>query len=74
MAVYNKIMKFFWLLMAIVTFLFITYKCITDDYKTWIFYYTFTLIALLMYGMKVWMERRMAKHLQYLEEQKNAKS
>jgi cell division protein FtsW (lipid II flippase) len=74
METYNKIMKYFWLGFAIVTFALVTYLCVVDDYKTWIYYYVFTIIALLMYFMKVWMSNRMQKHLQYLEDQKNAKS
>lgn len=74
METYNKIMKYFWLGMAIVTFVMVTYYCIKDDYKTWIFYYVFPGIALLMYFMKVWMTKRMEKHAKYMEEQNNAKS
>ncbi len=67
-------MKFFWLGLAIVTFVVVTYFCVTDDYKTWIYYYVISGIALLMYFMKVWMVNRMEKHAQYLEDQKNGKS
>ncbi len=74
METYNKIMKFFWLVLAIVTFIIVTYKCITDDYKTWIFYYVFPAIAFVMYLMKSWMSKRMQKHQQYLKEQENGKA
>ena len=74
METYNKIMKFFWLGLAIVSFVVVTYFCFKDDYKTWVFYYIFPLIALLMYFMKVWMEKRMVKHAKYMEDQKNGES
>lgn len=74
METYNKIMKYFWLAFAILSFALVTYFCVVDDYKTWIFYYVFTLIALLMFFMKVWMVKRMEKHVQYLEDQKNGQS
>lgn len=67
-------MKYFWLALAIVSFGAVTYFCFVDDYKTWIFYYVFPIIALLMYLMKVWMVKRMKKHNDYLEQQKNGRT
>ncbi len=74
METYNKIMRFFWLGMAIVTFIIVTYSCIFDDYKTWIFYYIFPVIAFIMYWMKTWMMKRMQKHQQFLEDKQNGES
>ncbi|MFA7272618.1 MAG: hypothetical protein WC044_02055 [Crocinitomicaceae bacterium] len=71
METYNKIMRFFWLGMAIASFVIITYFCIVQGYKTWVYYYVFTFISLLMFLMKTWMMRRMKHHLKYLEEQQN---
>lgn len=67
-------MKYFWLGLAIVSFVVITYLCITENYKTWIYYYVITGISLLMYFMKVWMVNRMEKHVEYLESKKNDES
>jgi len=70
METYNKIMRFFWLGAAIVTFTVITYFCIVEGYKTWIYYYVFTFISLMMFFTKTWMMKRMKKHTEFLEEQK----
>jgi hypothetical protein len=43
----------------------------TDGIKKWGFYYIFVVTSLAMYIFKKWMMRRMEKHLEFLEEQKN---
>jgi hypothetical protein len=73
MELYNKIMVKVWLLIAIVAFLFTTYKCITEDYRQWYFYYIIVVVALVMWAMKLFMVKRMKKHLDYLENQNNGK-
>ncbi len=70
MEFYNKIMRLFWLAGAIVTFAIVTYFCFTEGYKTWVYYYVFTVICLMMYFAKTWMMKRMKKHLEYLEDKK----
>jgi Ca2+/H+ antiporter len=72
MQLYNKIMLYFWLFAAIVTFLITTYMSMTDGIKKWGFYYIFVVIALMMFVVKKWMMNRMEKHLQFLEEKKRA--
>ena len=67
-------MKYFWLGLAIVSFVVVTYYCIKEDCKTWFLYYVFPVIALLMYLMKVWMTRRMEKHAKYMEELNNGEA
>ena len=67
-------MKYFWLGLAIVSFVVVTYYCIKEDCKTWFLYYVFPVIALLMYLMKVWMTRQMEKHAKYMEEQNNGEA
>ena len=71
---YNKIMLKFWLIVAIVIPIVVTYLCITDSFKLWGSYYVFSIIALFMYFTRRWMMKRMEKHLQYLEEQKKSNS
>ena len=74
MTLYNKIMLKFWLIVAIVIPIVVTYLCITDSFKMWGSYYVFSIIALFMYFTRRWMMKRMEKHLKFLEEQKNSNS
>ena len=67
MNTYNKLMKMFWLFFAIVLFVFITVKCFTDGYETWVFYYSIVLLAVGMYFFKTWMMNRMEKHLEFMK-------
>ena len=71
---YNKIMLKFWLIVAIVIPIVVTYLCITDSFKLWGSYYVFSIIALFMYFTRKWMMKRMEKHLKFLEEQKKSNS
>lgn len=64
MELYNKIMLKVWLIVAIVVFLFTTYKCVVEDYRQWVFMYVIPVIAFFMWMMKRWMMRRMEKHLE----------
>lgn len=64
-------MLYFWLYMSIAIFIFISYMSYTDGIKKWGFYYIFVVTSLAMYIFKKWMMRRMEKHLEFLEEQKN---
>ena len=70
MQLYNKIMIYFWLAMAIVSFIVITFQGFKFGFKYWATYYLFSIIALGMYFLKKWMMKRMEKHTAYLEEQK----
>lgn len=67
MQTYNRVMLYLWLVLAVATFLGITYGCITEGWKKWVFFYIFPLIALMMYFFKRWMMNRMKKHLEFLE-------
>ncbi|MBI1835949.1 MAG: hypothetical protein HYR91_01655 [Flavobacteriia bacterium] len=71
MNVYNNLMLKFWLIVAIIIPVIVTYLGITDGFKKWGGYYILSIIALFMYLIRKWMMKRMAKHLQYLSEQKN---
>lgn len=70
MKTYNKLMLYFWLLMAAFLFIVVTYMALTEGFRKWAFYYVFAGIALLMFIVRRWMIKRMDKHLQYMEEQK----
>lgn len=61
----------FWLAMAIVMFVAITYKCITENFISWAPYYAMVAIALMMYFVKKWMMKRMEKHIEFMENKKN---
>ncbi len=67
MDLYNKIMTKVWLIIAMGAFAITTYKCLTEDYRQWIFYYIIVVVALFMYLVKVWMIKRMKKHLKEME-------
>jgi len=70
---YNKVMLYFWLAAAIIIFIITSYMSYSEGIKKWGFYYIFVVSALLMFLVKRWMMKRMAKHLNYLEEQKKNK-
>lgn len=72
MALYNKIMSFFWLLMAIGSTIVITYFGYTDGFNRWLYYYAVPVVALIMYFFKKWMVKRMHKHMEYLNEKNTA--
>ena len=73
MNLYNKVMLYFWLAAAIIIFIITSYMIYSEGIKKWGFYYIFVASALLMFLVKRWMMKRMAKHLNYLEEQKKNK-
>ncbi len=66
-------MLYFWLAAAIIIFIITSYMSYSEGIKKWGFYYIFVASALLMFLVKRWMMKRMAKHLNYLEEQKKNK-
>jgi uncharacterized membrane protein len=68
---YNKIMLYFWFAMFLVTTLTVTYRGFMGGFDRWYFYYIFGILALLMFLVRRWMLKRMKKHLEFLEEQKN---
>ena len=68
MNTYNKIMKVIWLLMGSVMFIAVTVMCFIDGFDKWAFYYPLVLLAFGMYFFKVWMMKRMEKHIEYMAE------
>jgi uncharacterized membrane protein YcaP (DUF421 family) len=61
----------FWLVIAIVMTLFITYKSFTEGVEKWRGYYVFVVLAFLMFFVRKWMMKRMEKHLKYLQDKNN---
>jgi uncharacterized membrane protein SirB2 len=68
---YNKMSGYLWLVIAGLSFIAITYKIATEGAQTWLAYYVVPVMALLMYGTKKWMMKRMQRHLQQMAQQKN---
>ena len=71
MKTYNLIMGYFWIAVAVISFVAVTYNGFTQGFDRWAGYYIFTLVAVGMYFMKKWMMARMAKHEAFLNEQQN---
>ena len=71
MDLYNKIMKVFWLVFAIILFLLVTFKCFSDGIERWAVYYLFVLLAVGMYFFKIWMMKRMERHIAFMHEQES---
>ena len=70
MNVYNKIMRLFWLVLAIAMTILISYLSLTQGFYKWVFYYVFVLVAFGMFFFKSYMMKRMDRHLEYLAQQK----
>jgi uncharacterized membrane protein SirB2 len=68
---YNKMTGYLWLVIAGLSFIAITYKVATEGAQTWLAYYVVPVMALLMYGTKKWMMKRMQRHLEQMAQQKN---
>lgn len=68
-------MRLFWLVLAITMTILITYLSLTQGFNKWGFYYVFVVVAFGMFFFKSYMMKRMERHLEYLEQQKqNTKS
>lgn len=70
MKTYNKIMEWFWLSVSILILIVVTVMGIRDGFDRWVFYYAFALMAGLTYLMRRFMRRRMEKHVQWLEQER----
>lgn len=71
MDLYNKVMLYFWLMLAIVSTAITTYMGFTEGFDRWVYYYVVPVVSILMYFFKKWMVNRMKKHMQYLNEKNN---
>jgi hypothetical protein len=70
MQAYNKIMLYFWLFAAVLIFIVVTFMGFKQGFELWAYYYMFSGLALLMFIVRRWMMKRMEKHMQFLESQK----
>ena len=57
----NKILEKFWWAMAIISFIAVTYFCITEGWSNWAFYYVVPVIAVLMALLRRFMSNRLSK-------------
>ncbi len=71
MRIYNKVMLYFWMALFVISMVTVTYMGFKEGFERWVFYYTFSAIALLMFFVRKFMMKRMEKHLTFLENQKN---
>lgn len=65
---YNKLMSYFWVLLAIVSTVIVTYLGFTEGFERWAYMYAVPIVATLMFFFKRWMIKRMKKHMEFLEE------
>lgn len=66
-------MSYFWLAVATVSFVSVSYLCITEGFDKYASNYVFTVVALATYFVKRWMMKRMGNHTQYMKEQSEKK-
>lgn len=66
MNTYNKIMQVFWLALATVIIVSVTFKGFTEGFDRWAMYYVFGILALVMFLVRRYMMNRMKKHQEFL--------
>lgn len=66
---YIKIMEYFWLSAAVLTFIMVTVMCFKENFASWAPYYFFSFFALGFYFIRRFMRRRMEKHMLWLQSQ-----
>ena len=62
-------MKIMWLIMASIGFIAVTVMCFIEGFDKWVYYYPLVLLMFWMYFFKIWMIKRMEKHVAYMKEQ-----
>jgi type VI protein secretion system component VasK len=67
-------MLYFWLFVAALLFLVVTYMAFTEGFKKWGFYYIPVFMAFFWYLTRRWMYRRMERHMKEMNEQQQQKS
>lgn len=66
-------MSYFWLALATVSFVVVTYLGITEGFDKYASNYIFTAVALATYFVKKWMMKRMGSHTQWMNENSEKK-
>jgi hypothetical protein len=69
MITYANIMRYFWLVAAILMFIGITYFGVKEGFENWWYNYIFAAIALFAFLLRTFMIRRMKKHMEFLKQQ-----
>jgi Zn-dependent protease len=72
MQTYNKFMEKLWFIAAIALTIFVTVMCFREGFDRWVAYYIFPGIAFFYFFIRRYMHRRMLKHMQFLEKQKDS--
>jgi hypothetical protein len=72
MHTYNKFMEKLWLVVGIALTLFVTYMCVREGFGRWASYYIFPGIAFFYFFIRRYMHKRMVKHMEFLEKQKDS--
>lgn len=62
MRTYNKIMQYFWLLMAIAITAFVTYKGSAEGFDRWSPIYIFAALALVIFLLRRFMMKKVERH------------
>lgn len=65
-------MLYFWLFIAALLFIVVTFMAFKEGFKKWAFYYVFVFIALFAYLSRRWMMRRMERLHQEMSEKEKA--
>jgi predicted Co/Zn/Cd cation transporter (cation efflux family) len=65
-------MLYFWLAASILTTIIVTIMGFVEGFDRWSLYYVFAGMSTLMYLFKRWMMKRMQRHMEYLEQQKES--
>jgi hypothetical protein len=73
MKLYNTIMSYFWLAVASVSFVTVTYLCFTEGFEKYASNYVFAIIALATFFVKRWMMKRVGNHQQFLKDKSTEK-
>ena len=60
-------MEKFWLSIAVLVFVLVSYLCLTVSFERWGIYYIFVVLALFTWLMRRFMRKRMEKHNEYLD-------
>lgn len=63
-------MLYFWIFAAVLIFIVVTYMGFQDGFEVWAYYYIFGGIALFAAITRRWMMKRMEKHTEFLNNQK----
>ncbi len=61
-------MSYFWLAVASVSFVTVTYLCFTEGFEKYASNYVFSFIALATFFVKRWMMKRVGNHQQFLKD------